>query len=340
MTTRNEGVRLRPFLGLDELQALINEFSFLRIQTEAKTEEIQSVYPIEVFPKNVPTAGLTWVFQGELKKLFSALVPAKLSPKDVVLVVRISDRRVGILRESELVIELPLEDFAGFIDIRNLKGELLSRVLGNQWTGFRLDVLLVLGNDRPVSHLYPWMRGTILAQDGFEIVPVSEWDSIQPIELTTELRQTLKLKSNIWCHVEFNEDFFESQEMSESLVFYVDKEILANIKALPENFSLTGQAVLASALLPQVVYKASLELNRLDESFIWDGTSGVILRFLHRSFDPNKKSQEFINLLSDSPDIVVSTLLANHNLGSRLKMMFNSIAEGVEDVSNSLNSDR
>jgi hypothetical protein len=66
----------------------------------------------------------------------------------------------------------------------------------------------------------------------------------------------------------------------------------------------------------------------------------VILRFLHRSFDPNKKSQEFINLLKDSPDKVVSTLLANHNLGSRLKMMFNSIAEGVEDVSNSLNSDR
>jgi hypothetical protein len=319
---------------------MIDEFSLLRIQTEAKTEDYQSAYPIEVFPKNVPTAGLTWVFAGELKKLFSALSPAKLSSEDVVVVVRCSDRRVGILRESELVLEVPLEDFAGSLDIRTLKGELLSRVLGNQWTGFRLDVFLVLGKDRPVSHLYPWMRGTILAQDGFEIVPVSEWDSIQPIELTAELRQTLKLKSNIWCHVEFNEDFFESQEMSESLVFYVDKEILANIKALPENFSLTGQALLASALLPQVVYKASLELNRLDENFSWDGTSGVILRFLHRSFDPSKKSQEFINLLKDSPDKVASSLLANHNLGSRLKMMFNSIAEGVEDVSNSLNSDR
>jgi hypothetical protein len=128
--------------------------------------------------------------------------------------------------------------------------------------------------------------------------------------------------------------------MSESLVFYVDKEILANIKALPENFSLTGQAVLASALLPQVVYKASLELNRLEESFIWDGSSGVILRFLHRSFGPNTKSEEFINLLKDSPDKVVSTLLGNHNLGSRLRVMFNSITEGVEDVSNSLNSSR
>jgi len=340
MTTRNEGVRLRPFVGLDVLQSTIDEFSFLRIQTEAKTEEIQSIYPIEVFPKNVPTAGLTWVFKGELRKLLSALTPAKLSPRDVVIVVRISDRRVGILRESELIIELPLEDFSGSLDIRSLRGDLLSRVLGNQWTGFRLDVLLILGEDRSVSHLHPWMRGTILAQDSFEIVPVAEWDSIQPIELTTDLRQTLKLNSNIWCHVEFNEDFFESQELSESLVFYVDKEILASIKALPENLSLTGQAVLASALLPQVVYKASLELNRLDENFSWDGSSGVILRFLHRSYGSNKKSQEFINLLKDSPDKVASTLLANHNLGSRLRTMFNSISEGVEDVSNSLNSSR
>jgi len=340
MPTRNEGVRLRPFIGLDGLQSTMDEYSFLRIQTETKTEDIQSIYPIEVFPKNVPTAGLTWVFKGELKKLLSDLIPAKLSPRDVVIVVRISDRRVGILRESELIIELPLEDFSGSLDIRSLKGELLSRVLGNQWTGFRLDVLLILGEDRPASHLYPWMRGTILAQDSFEIVPVAEWDSIQPIELTTELRQTLKLNGNIWCHVEFNEDFFESQELSESLVFYVDKEILANIKALPENFSLTGQALLASALLPQVVYKASLELNRLDEDFSWDGSSGVILRFLHRSFGSNKKSQEFINLLKDSPDKVASALLANHNLGSRLRNMFNSISEGVEDVSNSLNSSR
>lgn len=340
MTTRNEGVRLRPFLGLDGLQAMISDFSFLRIQTDAKTEEIQSIYPIEVFPKNVPTAGLTWIFKGELKNLFSALTPAKLSPKDVVIVIRISDRRVGILRESDLIIELPLEDFSGSLEVRSPKGELLSRVLGNQWTGFRLDVLLILGEEHPVSHLYPWMRGTILAQDSFEIVPVAEWDSIQPIELTAELRQTLKLNGNIWCHVEFNEDFFESQEMSESLVFYVDKEILANIKALPENFSLTGQAVLAAALLPQVVYKASLELNRLEESISWDGSSGVILRFLHRSYGSMVKSQEFINLLKDSPDKVVSTLLANHNLGSRLRAMFTSITEGVEDVSNSLNSSR
>jgi hypothetical protein len=334
MVTRNEGVRLRPFQGVDLIQKAFDGQSILAIKNESKTEDFFSHTPIEIYPKLISSTGLTWKLSGDLKELMSAIQEAKVEIDQVSLVVKCSDRNVGILRESEVLQIVGLQEFSGAIEITVFGQPRPSRILENLWTGFKVDTYLVLNSELPKSHLHPWMRGTILARDTFELIPVAEWDSIQPIELTPELRKALGLKPEVWFHTVFTDDFFESQEMSEAIVFYVDRDILAGIKGLPEHLSLPAQAMLAGALLPQIVFKASLELERVEGEYDWDGTTGVLLRFLHRSFDSKTQPADFIRKLIDQPETVCSFILGRNGLGPKLSETFKQIAEGGLDVSN------
>lgn len=334
MTTRSEGVRLRPFLSIDDVQRIFTAGSFITLRSEVRSDDFESISPIEVFPKAISNLGISWTFKGNFDELIAALKKASVVVENVSVVVRASDRSVGVLRESEIVFTGQLDKLRDTVDIASFGAVRPSRILLNQWTGFRLEAFLILNEELPFSHIRPWMKGTILASDEFEIVPVAEWDSIQPIELTSDIRDKLKVAANVWCHVEFKEEFFESQEMSDALVFYVDKEILAGIKALPENQALLGQTLLVGILIPQITYMAVLAIRSLEEDFLWDGTTGVVLRFLHRSFDSNKKPQDFINMLVDNPEKVSNQLLANNKLAIRLKNTLTTISEGAMDVSN------
>lgn len=108
-TTRNEGIRLRPFLGVNEIQETFEDSIKLVVKTGLKTFTLSSRDKLPVNPNQVQNLGLKLIFSEEQVNLKAGFIAAKLKKEEINFVLRIRDRNTGVLRESQIVANLPYE---------------------------------------------------------------------------------------------------------------------------------------------------------------------------------------------------------------------------------------
>jgi hypothetical protein len=334
-TTRNEGIRLRPFLGVNEIQEAFEDSIKLVVKTGLKTFTLSNRDKLPVNPNQVQNLGLKLIFPEDQGDLKAGFIAAKLKLDEINFVLRIRDRNTGVLRESQIVANLPYAALSQEYLIAEYEAPRPTHIAMNRYTGFQLEAFLVLGSDKEPSPLAPWLTGTILGQAQFDFTTVPEFDSIQPIELTDEIRENLGLIRGVWAHVEFSEDFLEADQLEGSLTFYVDKEVLSLIKAQRKDLALAGQSLLMGLLVPQIVMKSALELTGNEVFENWDGETGVLLRYLQKAYESQPDPAKFIKILKEEPEKVISVILSRKDLKPRLTKLFNKIVEGESDASNS-----
>lgn len=333
-TIRNEGIRLRPFLGVNEIQESFEDSIKLVVETGSTTFQLSNRDKLPINPNQVQKLGMKLIFSEDRVNLKAGFTAAKLKPEEINFVLRIRDRNTGVLRESHIVANLPFEDVNQEYLVAEFEAPRPSHIAMNRYTGFQLEAFLVLGADKEPNPLAPWLTGTILAQAQFDFTTVPEFDSIQPIELTNEIRDELGLIRGVWAYVEFSDDFLEADQLEGSLTFYVDKEILSLIKAQRKDIALAGQSLLAGLLVPQIVMKSALELAGNEVFEKWDGETGILLRYLQKAYGSQSDAAKFIRTLKEEPEKVISVILSRQDLKPRLTKLFNKMVEGETDASN------
>jgi hypothetical protein len=337
MVTRNEGIRLRPFLGVNEIQEGMNKTISLMVDRGASSFQLYNGDKLPVFPNQVGKLGLSLKLESDRVELENGFVAAKLVPADVNLVIRIRDRSTGVLRDSEIIGEASYSDLRASLSITERDAPRKSYIADNQFTGFKLEVYLVLGKTKDYNPLVPWLKGSILGSASFEFSSVPQFDSIQPIELTKEIRDQKGLPNSTWAYVDFADSFLEADELEGCLSFFVDKEILTKIKGQRRDIALAGESLLAGILIPQIVMRSALELAQNNTFDSWDGESGVLLRYLQNAFGKEKDPGKFVVKLKESPELVTSVILGRKDLGTRLGKLFEKLTQGASDVSDAGN---
>ncbi len=333
MSIRNEGILLRPFLGVNEIQEAMDKTFSLVVERGGNTHKLSNRDKLPVYPKQVAKLGLTLHLEADRLELLNGFLAAKIAPADVNVVIRIRDRNTGVLRDSEILQEISYTALEDSLVIFRSDSPRKSYIAENQFTGFKLEVYLVLADSKDYNPLAPWLKGTILGVNSFEFSTVPQFDSIQPIELTREIREQKGLPRNAWTFVDFSENFLEADELEGCLAFFVDKEILSKIKSQRKDLSLAGESLLAGILIPQIVMRSALEVTQNPYFDSWDGESGVLLRYLQNAFGRVNDPGKFVLKLRESPEYVTSVILARRDLGSRLGKLYDKLYEGASDVS-------
>lgn len=337
MVTRNEGIRLRPFLGVNEIQEGLDKAISLIVERGATSFQLSNGDKLPVFPNQVGKLGLSLKIESDRVELENGFVAAKLTKSEVNLVIRVRDRSTGVLRDSDIMSQAAYTELGTSLLIAERDAQRKSYITENQFTGFKLEVYLVLAKTKDYNPLAPWMKGTILGVTSFEFSSIPQFDSIQPIELTKEIKDQKGLPNSVWAYVDFADSFLEADELEGCLSFFVDKEILSKIKGQRKDIALAGESLLAGILIPQIVMRSALEVSQNNTFDSWDGESGVLLRYLQNAFGKEKDPGKFVLKLKESPELVTSVILGRKDLGGRLGKLFEKLTQGASDVSDSGN---
>lgn len=333
--SRNEGVTLRPFVGLEKLEDYLDNDLKLVFSSNAGTKELTSLAKGLVPPKYISTLGLALRLPsseaGNIQKLVKGIVGDENLASWAI---RVSDRSSGVLRESEILTQGLVSELKSELSVNAIGEVNPCSILQNQFTGFKIEFVLFLNTDTKSDSVSPSRKGTILSAATFEIIPVTDFDAIQPLELTDAVRESYFLPRQAWFFVAFEGDLLETEAFEDSLSFYVEPSVLSSIKKLPDQFKVVGEAVLAATLISQIVFEVSDQLQQQEADWAWDGVTGVMLRFLFASYGDISSTSEFTDLLKDNPSKVSTVLASRANLGARLAETFDKIAEGAMDVSN------
>ena len=336
--SRVEGVKLRPFTGLDSLEAYLEDEVQLVFSSNAGTKELLSLEKGLVPPKYIPTLGLVLRFpKGDLGDLQKHAKSILGDDKFASWAVKVSDRSTGVLRESSIIASGQVKDLGTELVINTIGEVSECSIFQNRFTGYRIEFFVFLNQDKESNSVSPKRKGTILGSASFEIIPVTDFDAIQPLELTDDIRQKHSLSPQAWFFVAFEGEILETETFEDSLSFYVDPKALSAIKVLPDPYKVVGEAVLATSLISQIVFEISNQLQKQDEDWVWDGVTGVMLRFLFTSFGDVTNPAEFLELLKEKPSKITAALAARADLGSRLTETFEKISEGALNVSNDYN---
>ena len=319
LTSRSEGVGLRPFSGLQNLEDYIDENVVLHVQSNVGLDDIPSGAWLELEGSDIYRLGLTLKLKSA-DKLRGLVSPIVMDIADVDVIVVAIDRSASILRESVVLANLKLTDLRDEVPISQSGIDAPHRILSNKFSGFRVEVALVqnkdvLGNN-PTK---PRSKGSLIAKAFWEVKPVLSGDVIQPEELTEASRESLGLTKDSWVYFEAKPALFTATAFGEALGFHVDKSLLGQIQLLTAESSVLAEMLLYSNAVIQLIYEMSLFLNSAELTRVEDGSDieayvqqseSQGMRLMRVKF-PKRDDQEIRELIRDDPARAVAEFLGN-----------------------------
>ena len=311
LSSRSEGVALRPFSDLQALEEFIDTNFILEVTSNNGTDPVPHGAWLGLAGTDFDQLGVRIKIDDvdKLKKLISPIV---MDLADVTFVLVAMDRGSSILRESHIVNQLELHELTAELNINESGSTPPHRLLSNRRSGFRIELAFVQNKDLPGDNpTRPRKKGALIAKASWEVKPVADGDVFQPEELTDELRIELGLSKDYWVYFERKPGFLSSKTFTDAASFYVDKKLLGQIQLLTGEPKRMAEMMIYSSAITHLIYEVSLSFN--DQDFMPDTeelSESQVMRLLRLKFK-DKDDSEIIEYIKGDPGRALATFLAN-----------------------------
>lgn len=311
MTSRSEGVALRPFAGLEALENFINNHVTLEVISNAGTFDVAHRGWLGLTTHDIERLGMRVRVQSAdaLRKLVDPLV---MELKDVTIFIVAIDRNGSILRENFVVGELNLLDLRDEVQVNAAGSEPVHRILSNKRTGFRLEFALVQNRNIPGENaIRPRKRGALIAKAAWSVKPVSDGDAFQPDELTDDIRTNFGLGKDSWIYFDAKPEILTASTFAEAAALYVDKDLLNQIQLLTGQAQTLAEMLVYSSAITHIVYELSFALKADDAALDTEELSESQMMRLFRKKLSRLTDLEILDRIKDEPARVVTEFLSN-----------------------------
>lgn len=333
LKSRSEGVALRPFSGLDTLENLLKTQVALRVKSNRGNDPIPSGAWLGLPPKDIQNLGLKIEIES-MEALLAAIAPVVMDLADVSVFVVALDRRGTALRESEVLLSSDLASIPNSLVISEPGVAHTCRILGNQSSGFRVELAFIQNKDVPGENaIRPRKKGALIARVGWDVKPESDGDSIQPDELTDEIRTEFVLSKDAWIYFRAEEELLLANSFDQAAKFYVDREMLRQIKTLSGEGQILSEMLLYSSAVTHLIYEVSFVLRQEETELSMEKLSeSQVFRLFQKKFS-DKSESEIIEFLKENPARVVSSFLASKSDYKKLIDAIKELNGGSNDLS-------
>lgn len=331
LSSRSEGVALRPFTGLAALETFLHDQVVLEVSSNTGSHTVPERGWLGLAPSDIEKLGLKIRIQNP-DGLRAAVDPVVMDLADVGLVLVAMDRKGSVLRENQVLASTPLNEVKEFLSISEPGADAPTRILANRHSGFRIELALVQMRDvEGENSIRPRRKGALIALAHWEVKPVSDGDMFQPEELTEEVRGNLNLSASTWMYFDSKPEILSATMFSDAASYYIDKDILDQIQILTGSQKTLAEMLVYSPAITQMIYEFSLSLRETAENIDQEELGeSQIFRILRVKFK-TKNDAEIADLVREEPARAVAEFLANprdlKNLMEALKEMNGGVNE-------------
>jgi hypothetical protein len=333
LSSRSEGVALRPFTGLAALEAFLHEQVVLEVISNAGNHTVPDGGWLGLSTNDIEKLGLQIRIQNP-DGLRSVVDPVVMDLEDVGLVVVALDRKGSVLRENHILASLPLSKTGESIVLSEPGLDAAHRILSNRRSGFRIEMALVQLRDVDGENsIRPRRKGALIALAHWEVKPVSDGDMFQPEELTEEVRGNLGLSPNTWMYFDSKPEILSATLFSDAASYFVDKDILDQVQILTGSQKTLAEMLVFSSAVTHLIYEFSLALRETEANIDQEELSeSQIFRILRIKFK-TKNDGEIVELVREEPARAVSEFLANPKDLKNLMAALKEMNGGASDLS-------
>lgn len=247
---RTESRSVRPFRGVDDVQALVSQAKLL-VSEDAPLLASGSVHQIEPLDFQNLDLRIRLPFSGdELVAAVSRAVPDVAAVKLVVVT------RASLLRRSHISAALPISSsLPDLIQVTQSEPELVYR----DQTGTDVLLAAVLMRELPRAPLVPHLPGTWLGLSRWRIRPLRDF-GFRIRELTDEKRDEVGLPKGSMTFVSVSGDIVGAgdESIADHVTQYVDAALLSRLRTTSSSTTAYLQAALVGDLLLQLAIQLPL----------------------------------------------------------------------------------
>jgi hypothetical protein len=333
LSSRSEGVALRPFTGLAALEAFLHEQVVLEVVSNAGNHSVPDGGWLGLSTNDIEKLGLQIRIQNP-EGLRNVVDPVVMDLNDVGLVVVALDRKGSVLRENHVLASLPISQVSESILLSEPGTDVPHRILSNRRSGFRIEMALVQLRDVDGENsIRPRRKGALIALAHWEVKPVSDGDMFQPEELTEKVRGNLGLSANTWMFFDSKPEILSATLFSDAASYYFDKDILDQVQILTGSQKTLAEMLVFSSAVTHLIYEFSLALREAAANIDQEELSeSQIFRILRIKFK-TKSDGEILDLVREEPARTVSEFLANPKDVKNLMAALKEMNGGASDLS-------
>lgn len=224
MSVRTERYTIRPFLGLESADAVLNP---VRLKIDDTEYEAGSL----VLPDDaLLTGALQLIMPGSADDLRRAVEETKVPEVDCALAVFAT---ANGLRTSQVLFRrsLNLEDFPDALQIDRDEAPL---ILQNK-SGFKITLAIALLHDLQPQFLRPHAAGTWLARRDFRLTPERNNSIFSPEPLNEATRAYLGLPEGTLSYVDVPDTVINCDSLADEVKVYLDEETLNTLLRNPSD---------------------------------------------------------------------------------------------------------
>jgi hypothetical protein len=331
MSTANRTIR--PFVGLagvgSTLDTAVMHFGPSVCPANQRVHVDLHVHEFMVRPVAIewaPDDDSFGRFRGAVNE---GLHAARIAPSDVELV---AIAKSPYLKFADIVFRWRVSEMDRLprrVDLTNGKR---ARAFSTPFTGFDLEVFLLVAQQLEPEPLKPSRKGTWLARVRCGVDTELSHVVFPPIPLTSEIRKSLGLSAKAMRYVDFEgHDVVLPVGEQEAPKFYVDAEFLAQLNARRGSpVSRALQIQLALDFVAGVVRAASIraDLASMSYDMVRSSLVGSIVRMVSSSAATDAQRDAIVNRIASRPDAVVADL---EHVFDAAKLFTDALKEGDEE---------
>jgi hypothetical protein len=302
---------IRPFTGLgglDEvLEGVVLHFGPDAVRANESIALDMPPYEFLLRPVHLEWAADEVSFHEFKDLLVTRALRAEIPLDSLSLVVVASS---SFLKIAEIVFTWPVDDIDALPRQTALTEVRRPRAFNTPFSGFRVDVYLLLDRDLAFRPLRPHRRGTWIARSNYRIETTLGPAVLPPTPLTDEIRTRYGLPAKTIRYFDFGDhDVTQPYAEQEPPVFYIDANLLGQLNARRNSpASRAIQLQLAIDFIHAVIRRASAS-NDLDGLKYDDLRATLLGNVLRVAAGPGASHADLDNLVrkvQDDPEYVVA----------------------------------
>ena len=142
-TSRSEGVKLKPFIGAQRVQDLLDDALSFTVESNLGKDKLPNGYRMTLPPKYIETLGLSISLSGGSRDLSKLLDELYGDSESFVWALLGRDTKRGILRETVILASGALPALDHSVEVKAVGSTSIDSPISNTFTGFELEFLIL-----------------------------------------------------------------------------------------------------------------------------------------------------------------------------------------------------